>query len=266
MDPRHHQQQHHHPSQTSTSSTHLKPPPSTPHAHQRPTPSSSTSHSHRTPITAHPSATISESLLIQGAHPISIGAGTIIHPRARIYSYEGPVIIGNGCIISEKSVIGSAPTATTSTQSTTAVAGGIASKDEGSILPIRISNSVTIGPGALILPGAHIHSATSVEARAVIGRRGVVGSHCRVCAGCEVRDGDGVADWMVVWGDGKRRRRAVGRVEPSAVVLPGGSGNNSAAGGAGNGGLEGRVIEEARLMVLQRERDALVRLIGGRRR
>ncbi|EHA18486.1 hypothetical protein ASPNIDRAFT_225614 [Aspergillus niger ATCC 1015] len=262
MDPR----QHHPtlpPPPSSSSSTHLKPPPSTPHSHhtqhsqQRAPPSPS--HHHRTPITAHPSATISESLLIQGSHPISIGASTIIHPRARIYSYEGPVIIGNGCIISEKSVIGSAPTPTSTTSTTS---GGIASKDEGSILPIRISNSVTIGPGAQILPGAHIHSSSSVEARAVIGRRSVVGSHCRVCAGVEVGDGDGIADWMVVWGGGRRRRRAVGRVEPSKVVLPGGNG----AGGQGNGGLEGRVIEEARLMVLQRERDALVRLIGGRRR
>ncbi|RAK89479.1 trimeric LpxA-like protein [Aspergillus costaricaensis CBS 115574] len=257
MDPRQHQQ-------SSTTSTHLKPPPSTPHSqshhsHQQRPPSTPSSHHHRTPITAHPSATISESLLIQGSHPISIGASTIIHPRARIYSYEGPVIIGNGCIISEKSVIGSAPTTSTSTTSTTSTSSGIASKDEGSILPIRISNSVTIGPGAQILPGAHIHSASCVEARAVIGRRSVVGSHCRVCAGVEVADGDAVADWMVVWGGGnRRRRRAVGRVEPSKVVFP--------AGGNGVGGLEGRVIEEARLMVLQRERDALVRLIGGRRR
>ncbi|OJI91363.1 hypothetical protein ASPTUDRAFT_113064 [Aspergillus tubingensis CBS 134.48] len=265
MDPRQH-----HPSQPpppqSTSTTHLKPPPSH-HTQQRAPPSPSASHHHRTPITAHPSATISESLLIQGSHPISIGASTIIHPRARIYSYEGPVIIGNGCIISEKSVIGSAPTTSTSTTSTTSTSSGIASKDEGSILPIRISNSVTIGPGAQILPGAHIHSASCVEARAVIGRRSVVGSHCRVCAGVEVADGDGVADWMVVWGGGnRRRRRAVGRVEPSKVVFPAPAGGNGGGNGVGGNGLEGRVIEEARLMVLQRERDALVRLIGGRRR
>lgn len=95
----------------------------------------------------------------------------------------------------------------------------------------------------------------------------MVGSHCRVCAGVEVGDGDGIADWMVVWGGGRRRRRAVGRVEPSKVVFPAGAGGGNGGGnGIGGNGLEGRVIEEARLMVLQRERDALVRLIGGRRR
>ncbi|PWY94471.1 trimeric LpxA-like protein [Aspergillus sclerotioniger CBS 115572] len=252
-----------------TPTTHLKPPHTQPHSHHHhhqqphPHPHPRPSQSHppvRAPITAHPSATISETTLIQGSHPISIGSGTIIHPRARIYSHEGPIIIGNGCIISEKSVIGAplpppppAPASSSSSQG-----------DEKPILPTRISSNVTISPCAQVLPGAHIHSCCGIEAHAVVGRRAVIGSHSRVCAGCEVAPGDVVKEWMVVWGgaggsEGQRRRvRVTGKVESSLNV--------GANANTGNGGLEGRVIEDARLMVLQKEREALVRLIGGRRR
>ncbi|PYI11606.1 trimeric LpxA-like protein [Aspergillus sclerotiicarbonarius CBS 121057] len=271
MDPRHRQTSPIPPppppkTPSSTPTAHLRPPHHQTHHPPQPRPSSSAPL--RAPITAHPSATISETTLIQGSHPISIGSGTIIHPRARIYSHEGPIIIGNGCIISEKCVIGAPlPPAHAQPGTSPSTHPHTTDKEQRSILPTRISSNVTISPGAQILPGAHIHSCCGIEAHAVVGRRAVVGSHSRVCAGCEVAPGDVVKEWMVVWGSGngsgnggqRRRVRVTGKVESSLNV-------NANGNGSGGGGLEGRVIEDARLMVLQKEREALVRLIGGRRR
>ncbi|KAB8229780.1 transferase hexapeptide domain protein [Aspergillus alliaceus] len=208
----------------------------------------------RAPVTAHPTATVADTVIFHGTHPIAIGAGTIVHPRAKLYSYEGPIVIGENCIISEKSTIGAVPTQPPSSLSRESRAA------EG--LPVRISSSVIVGPLATVLPGAHIHSAVTIETLVTINRRVDIGAHSKICSGCEVSDNVVIRDWTVVWGFGagfgqRRRKRATEKMSSATAVAQ------------GIQALEGRVIEDARLMVLQKEREALVRLIGsagGRRR
>jgi dynactin 6 len=36
---------------------------------------------------------------------ITIGAGTIVHPKATIFAAQGPIIIGSGCIVEEGTII-----------------------------------------------------------------------------------------------------------------------------------------------------------------
>ena len=243
-------------------SQYLKPPSAHPHAHlpQRiPTASSSP----RAPVTAHATATIAETVVFQGTHPITIGAETVIHPRARIYSFDGPAIIGEGCIISEKSTIGAAPLS--SPVSSPAIGGpGPVGGREG--VPTRISHSVTIAPLATVLPGAHIHSSVTIDSLATIDRRANIGAHSKVCATCHVPAKAVIRDWTVVWGSGagfgQRRKRATKAAKNAGAVQGQGQGQV----------LEGKVIEDARLVVLKKEREALVKLIGasaagsGRRR
>ena len=90
-----------------------------------------------------------------------------------------------------------------------------------------------------------------------------IGAHSKICSGCEVSDNVKIRDWTVVWGSGagfgqRRRTRATEKMSSATAATQ------------GIQALEGRVIEDARLMVLQKEREALVRLIGpgggGRRR
>ncbi|KAF4201327.1 hypothetical protein CNMCM8927_001699 [Aspergillus lentulus] len=221
--------------------THLKPP----NPHQRTSPSSSTSPSPtpRAPVAAHNTAIVAESVIFQGTHPISVGAGTVIHPRARIYSYDGPIIIGEGCIISEKSTIGIPPSTPPSLPP--------APKE---VVPTRISNGVTIGPLVTVFPGAHIHSFVTVEALAIINRRVSLGAHSKVCSGCEVAANTVIKDWTVVWGSGagscQRRKRATGKT------------SSSVAAGQDVSALDAKVVEDARLIVLQKEREVVARLIG----
>lgn len=230
-------------------SQYLKPPSTHPHAH--PQHRTSTTSSLRAPVTAHPTATIADTTVFQGTHPIAIGAETVIHPRTRIYSFDGPVLIGEGCIISEKSTIGTAPVASPVSSPTIGTpAGG----REG--VSTRISHSVTIAPLAMILPGAHIHSSVCIDSLATIDRRANIGAHSKVCASCHVPAKAVIRDWTVVWGSGagfgQRRKRATKAA------------TNTGVGAAVPQGqlLEGKVIEDARLVVLKKEREALVRLIG----
>lgn len=44
-----------------------------------------------------------ETSIIQGE--VTIGSKTIVHPRARIIAQDGPIIIGNDCLIEENSTI-----------------------------------------------------------------------------------------------------------------------------------------------------------------
>lgn len=216
----------------------LKPPPNT----HRSSSSSTPTGPPKAPLKADATATIADTAVFQGTYPVTIGAGTIIHPRARFYAYEGPIYIGDGCIISEKAVIGAA----TSTSKETAT---------------RLSYFVTIGPQSTIHPGAHIHSSATIEALVTINRHADIASHAKVCSGCAIPAHGKVDEWVVAWGSGigQRRKRARGAKAPGpAVVVAAQVAQTTVPGPA----PEGRVIEDARLMVLQKEREVLARMIA----
>ncbi|KAJ5088808.1 hypothetical protein N7456_012424 [Penicillium angulare] len=243
----------------------LKPPP----AQHR---SSSSSHTStgppKAPLKADPSSTIADTAVFQGTYPVTIGANTIIHPRARFYAYEGPIYVGDGCIISEKATIGAAPSKSRSrsrSPSPSPSQSGESTPTDNQPQPTqelttRLSYFVIIGPQATVLPGAHIHSSTHVEALCIIHRRADVGSHVKICSGCEVPESGNVPEWIVVWGSGlgQRRRRVRDAKMPGlAVMVASLAAQNPVPGAA----PEGKVIEDARLMVLQKEREALARMI-----
>lgn len=209
--------------------------------------SSSASSTPRAPLSIHPSSVVADTAVLQGTYQIAIGAGSVIHPRARLYSFEGPLVIGDGCIIGEKSVIGSPPPSAGSPTSPTSPSS------EGGGVATRLSSSVTIAPLATILPGAYVRSSAVIDSLATVNRNAVVGAHSKVCSGCEVAENGRIDDWTVVWGSGvgfgqRRRKRVVGTVTTSSISkgdVP-----------------DGRVVEDARLLVLHKEKEGLVKLIG----
>ncbi|KJF60128.1 transferase hexapeptide domain-containing protein [Coccidioides immitis RS] len=128
----------------------------------------------RPPLSVHPNATISETVYFQGKHPISIGAGTVIHPRARLLSFEGPISVGEGCIIGEKSVVGN-PQAP---QSASEHSSGSATSPTPAVTIIE--NSVLIAPLSTVSSGSHIHSAATIDASAFLGRHVRIGRHAKL--------------------------------------------------------------------------------------
>lgn len=136
---------------------------------------------------------------------------------------------------------------------------------------IQISPSVTIGPMASVAAGVTIHSGVVVETAAVLNAGVDIGAHSKICARAEISAGARIREWTVVWGAGKgvglrRRVRVQGaKVNPIVQSL---NGDNAATGGGGDKGeegglLEGRIIEDARLLGMRREREALARFIAG---
>ena len=124
------------------------------------------------PTTVHPTAVVAPAAILTGTYPITIGANTIIHPRATLTSKYGPVSIGNGCIIGERSVVG--------LQSKSSVG------DKG----VVVGNGVTIESGAKIQ--GSIEDSSVVEIGAVAEMGSIVGKVGRklqlstknLCTGC----------------------------------------------------------------------------------
>lgn len=147
-------------------------------------------------------------------------------------------------MVGEKCVIGPPPDANGTGVGAGAGAGeGSTTTDTSEEKGITIADSVTISPLSTIHPGSTVEEAAVIDTLATIGRRARIGAHTKVCAGCAVPEGASVGDWMVVWGPadklGRRKRRV-----PTAPA-----------------GLDGRIVEESRLMVLSKEREALSRLL-----
>ncbi|EKV07188.1 Trimeric LpxA-like [Penicillium digitatum] len=238
---------------------------------------SSSSHSPsppKAPLKADPTATIADTVVFQGRHLVTIGAGTVIHPRAKFYAYEGPIVVEDGCIICEKAVIGAPPSSSHSPApsrpaSTTPTESGASTPEPRKETTTRISYFVTVGPLATVEPGANIHSSATIEALATIRRGADIGAHSKVCSGCEVIAGGSVAEWVVVYGrgPGMRRKRARDLKGMSPAVVSAAQVSQTALPSPAPAG---KVIEDARLMVLQKEREVLGRMLvpaaGGKKR
>lgn len=120
---------------------------------------------------------------------------------------------------------------------------------------IHISNMVTLSPYSTINPGVRLDEAVIIDSLVTVQRGARIGRHTKICAGCHVPANMRVGEWMVLWGsgDGFGRRKRIANIPP----------------GSGTTGLDGRLVEESRLVALRKERDALSRLLvptGGSRR
>ena len=107
------------------------------------------------PTTVHPTSVVSNAASLKGTQPLSVGANSIIQPRAKLISTHGPVTIGERCIIAERAVLG--------LQSKAIVDG----------------NGVVLGNGVVIESGATVEGSLEegslVEVGAMVGKGSVVG-------------------------------------------------------------------------------------------
>lgn len=154
------------------------------------------------PTDIHPTAHLDPTAYVLGTHPISLAANVLVHPRARLVSTHGPLLIDSGSIISERCIVGSPPPGPHPSSTFP-----LTDSDESDALPLKTS----IGPSVLLHPSSTVHAGATLKAFCIIEPHTTIlasitiGSHAKVCAGVTVsRD---VADWEVVLGDGQARRK-----------------------------------------------------------
>src|SRR5690606_9299440 len=65
----------------------------------------------KAPVKLSSSLTISDSAILTGHHSIVIMSESVVHPRCRLESTTGSLLIGKRCIVHERTHIGAAPAA-----------------------------------------------------------------------------------------------------------------------------------------------------------
>ncbi|KZF26068.1 hypothetical protein L228DRAFT_279316 [Xylona heveae TC161] len=200
----------------------------------------------RPPVKVYPGAVFPESSIFMiGYYPLTIEPHAVVHPRVRFTTLHGPVRIGPGAIISEKSMIGvqyteqkqqkqqqqqpeQIPPATRTTvpgqgQGQAQEQG---ESSEGEKSQARKVESVTLERGVIIEPGAYVEAelvreGTVIEAGAKIGRGCHIGRFCKICPYITIPPGENLPDYTVVYGNGEGERRIdhAGATEPGLDEL-----------------------------------------------
>jgi len=116
----------------------------------------------KAPTSIDPSAIVANHAVLTGMYPITIGPRAVLHPYAKIVSGDGPIDIGEGCIIWEKAVVGS---------------GSAAEDDSKRTEKVK---KIVLGPNVVVEAGAVVEAesvgeGTIIEAFSKIGDGASVG-------------------------------------------------------------------------------------------
>ena len=160
-----------------------------------PTPSS------RSSIKIAPGAVVCGECELRG--DITIGARSVIHPRARILAEAGPIVIGENNLIEELSCIINRSQAPGTGQ-------------PESVLIIGNNNVFEVGARCEAL---HVGDSNVLEARSFVGRGTELGNGCTIGTACRVDSREALPDNCVLFGEHCERRVAGERPPPQTLQL-----------------------------------------------
>ncbi|PZC75977.1 dynactin subunit 6 [Helicoverpa armigera] len=147
-----------------------------------------------------PGATVCEDCTLEG--DITIGGGTVIHPRVTIIAEGGPIIIAEYCIIEEYSTI----------------IHKKSDKQETPPKPLFIGAHNVFEVGCkLESPCGHIGESNVFECRSFVGVDVKIGSGCVIGAACRLTAPQTLADNTVIWGSDHHVREALEK-QPSQLL------------------------------------------------
>ncbi|MCJ1367074.1 hypothetical protein MMC16_006206 [Acarospora aff. strigata] len=187
-------------------------------AHSKRAPSSTTAQPKKPPLHISPTTTIADTAVLTGTYPITLGANTVIHPRARLQSTYGPITVGEGCVVWEKSCVG--------VQQQLAGSGGREGRGDGVEGEGRGSDAreeegeekegVVLGRGVIVEAGAIVEArgvgdGSLIECGARVGVGVVLGKHCKISPLATIPPHDTLPDFTVVYHDGNGQRRRIDR-------------------------------------------------------
>ncbi|KAF9652430.1 trimeric LpxA-like protein, partial [Thelephora ganbajun] len=120
---------------------------------------------------------------------VTIGQGTVVHPKVVIFGHTGPVVIGNNCII-----------------------------EEGTVIINRRKEVMRIGDNNLFEIGCRVESPSigdwnTIGVRARVHHTLRISSHCVIGAGCVVApvEDEVLGEYTVIYGPTAERRTWSGR-------------------------------------------------------
>ena len=113
-----------------------------------------------------PSAIIAQHAVITGTQPITIGPHAVLHPHGKITSGTAPVVVGEGCVVFEKAVVGVGW-----------LQDGFTARGESRADGVVLGRNVVVETGAVV-EAAEVGEGTVVEAGARLGAGVVVGKVC----------------------------------------------------------------------------------------
>ncbi|XP_070998830.1 dynactin subunit 6-like [Oncorhynchus clarkii lewisi] len=138
---------------------------------------------------------------------VTIGARTVVHPKARIIAEAGPIVIGEGNLIEEQAlIINSYPE-------------NIAPDSEGvepKTMTIGINNVFEVGCMSQALK---IGDNNVIESKADLGRNMILTSGCIIGACCQVNTCEVIPENTVIFGSGCQRRVQTERPQPQTLQL-----------------------------------------------
>ncbi|KAG6820855.1 hypothetical protein H0H93_010682 [Arthromyces matolae] len=141
----------------------------------------------RDKFTIHSKAVVCQDVDLKG--DITIGAGSIVHPKATIFAIGGPIVIGSGCIIEESSII-------------------VNRKKE--VMRIGDDNLFEIG---CRVEASSIGNSNTISTRARVHHTVRLGSYCVIGAACLLvpTEDEILPDYTVVFGPSAEKRTWSGR-------------------------------------------------------
>ncbi|KAK4195201.1 trimeric LpxA-like protein [Triangularia verruculosa] len=141
------------------------------------------------PVRFSSSITIADSALLTGTNLITISTESVIHPRAKLDSLAGCITIGRRCVVHERTTLGAIGTSGKVTEQAVTL---------GDYVTVEVAASIEAG-------NTIIGEGTTVGVGARIGAGAFIGKHCTLTPHTEIRAGEVVPDFTVVYSNGMRR-------------------------------------------------------------
>ncbi|KAJ8000545.1 hypothetical protein DPEC_G00181220 [Dallia pectoralis] len=138
---------------------------------------------------------------------VTIGARTVVHPKACIIAEAGPIVIGEGNLIEEQAVIiNSFP------ENITPDSEGV----EPKVMTIGVNNVFEVG---CVSEALKIGDNNVIESKANLGRNVILTSGCIIGACCQVNTCEVIPENTVIYGSGCQRRVQTERPQPQTLQL-----------------------------------------------
>lgn len=168
-----------------------------------------------TPVNISQQCHLDPACYVKGTHLLTIEANVVLHPRCRLNTDQGPVIIQQGSILNERCILGidkefnPKPASVSSSAATIAQSPDLPSQDDGiNELQINIGPRAYLQSTVKVQPPCTIGDSVVLEAGVTLLPGCSIGAHSKVCAGITLPARTTIPEWTVVYGlHGQMRRK-----------------------------------------------------------